>query len=335
VLPVDNLSGGPIPSRDLQVAVEQALAAAGVAVLPAPAVGQFLARHRIRWTGGLDAEAARAAGAELGVAFVLVTSVEAYDPAAPKMAFGMRLVTADAGAQIRWIDEAGRRGDDDPGPFDLRVVRDPAELQRQLLAKLAGSLSRALSGGAPEEACGGNGRFAPKQSFRSPRLDAGRTTLVAVLPFVNETARKSAGEILALQFARELQESGRIRVLEPGVVREDLLRFRIVMEGGVSLDAARVILQLTRADAVLTGFVREFTDAGPSGAPEAQFTAMLLSRDDSEVVWESTSYSHGDDGVFFFDLGLVSTAPALTCRMVQSSVHDLLTPHEQPPRSAR
>jgi hypothetical protein len=220
-----------------------------------------------------------------------------------------------------------RRGDDSPGFFDLGLVADPRTLQRSVLGALGNSLLRWLRGEAPSAtSCDAGGRFAPKQSFRSPHLQADRTYTVAVLPFANETERRYAGDVVALQFARQLQASGRFRFVEPGLLREDLLRFRLVMEGGVFLDAARVVLELTDADFVLAGYVREYAETGQSGAPQVQFTVLLLNRADTEVVWESTSYSHGDDGVFFFDVGFVATAPALSCRMARMAVDDLVAP---------
>ncbi len=333
LLPVVNLSGTSIPLREVQDAVERSLRVRGIPLVDAALVEQFLARHRLRYTGGVDREEALAAGEELSAAGLLVTTVELYQPGnPPKAGISMRLVSADEAAEVRWIDAAARAGDDSPGLFELGVVHEYPELQEVLLAKLSASLALSLAGKGPHAvACPGSGRFAPKELFRSPRLDAAQTRSVAVLPFANETARRNAGDLLALQFVRQLEASGRFRAVEPGVLRDGLLRFRIISEGGISLDVARVILELVQADLVVAGIVRDYDDPeGAGAAPRVQFTALLLDRANNEVLWESTSYNQGDDGVFFFDAGLVGTTPDLACRMVRSAVDDLVEPGHAP-----
>ncbi len=85
---------------------------------------------------------------------------------------------------------------------------------------------------------------------------------IAVLPFVNETRRRGAGEILALEFAWQLANADGFRVVEPGIVRDELLRRRIVMEDGVSLDQARTVSVTLDADLVMAGYVFDFEEGG-------------------------------------------------------------------------
>src|SRR5690349_17398200 len=95
VLPPSNLAGAAAPLLELRAAMEQALAGAGVALVPREKAEEFLSRHRIRWTGGVDESAARAAASELGAGSLLVTSVELYAPEAPpRIALAVRLVSA-------------------------------------------------------------------------------------------------------------------------------------------------------------------------------------------------------------------------------------------------
>src|SRR5204863_3695762 len=106
-----------------------------------------------------------------------------------------------------------------------------------------------------------------------------------------------------------------------GVVRDELLRYRIVMDAGVTLDGARVVSELLHADLILSGVVRDHADGA---VPRVGFTATLIDRRDSEVVWMASSYAKGDDGVFFFDAGLVATAGDLSCRMARGAVQRLI-----------
>jgi hypothetical protein len=318
LLPLANLSGASAPLGELQADVASALEVRGIPLVPAALTEEFLARHRLRYTGDVDRDTARAAGEELGAGGILVTVLTGYSPGPAREAIAMRLVAADEGAALLWIDQAARAGNDSPGPFDLGIVLDVKVLQAQLAARLGDSLARNLSGREPRaQGCPGGGRFAPQDRFRAFDL-AGKT--VAVLPFVNQTTRRNAGELMALQVTAQLHAVGRLHVLEPGVLRAQLANYRLPMEGGVSLDAARVLLSLAGADVIVAGTVRDLDDPPGGDAPHVDFSMQWLDRRDETVVWQSTSFHSGDDGVFFFGQGFVGTSAELACRMARSAV---------------
>lgn len=326
VLPPANLSGVAAPMQELRAALLAALREQRVEMVGEAAVEEFLAAHRVRFTGGVDRATALAARAELRAESILVTSIELYQhEGPPKLAVGLRLVSAGEEPAIVYADAVARSGDQSPGLFELGLVNDPAELRARVLGQLASSLSAWREGRAPHaRRCAAAGRFAPRHRFRSPKLDAAGRSTVAVLPFLNETQRRSAGELLALQFARQLEAAG-LRAVEPGVVRDELLRYRIVMENGVSLDDARIVSELLHADLVLAGYVRDHADGA---TPALDFTVLLLDRQNSEILWQSTSHNRGDDGVWFFDAGRVATAAELSCRMIASVVAGMVGPSD-------
>ncbi len=164
--------------------------------------------------------------------------------------------------------------------------------------------------------CAGGGWWRPRIAYRA-RPDERMVASIAVLPFVNETRRRGAGEVLALEFAWQLANADGFRLVEPGVVRDELLRRRVVMEDGVSLDQARTISVTLDADLVLAGYVFDFDDGG---TPVSNFTAMVIDRKTGRVVWRSTSFDRGNDSEMLFGVGRVSTAALLTCRMAREVV---------------
>ncbi len=333
MLPLSNLAGGPAPLKELRALVEQALRERGVTLIPSAEVEAFLAQHRLRWTGGIDAESAKAAAAEMGATAVLLTAVDLYQNATPpSIGLRARLVATGETAKILWADARAHIGDESPGLLDLGLVNDIVELQQKTISELTGSLAAYLAGRGPGATkCDGGGRFAPQASYRSPKIAP--AAKVAILPFVNETLRRDAGEVVSLEFLRQLEASG-LSVVEPGLLRNELLNFRIVVSEGVTLDSARVVMELLDADYVLAGTVREFQGtATAQSAPAVQFTTMLLDRRNEEVVWEVSSYHRGDEGVFFFDAGHVDTALALSCRMVRSAIDAMLQGAKSPPRT--
>lgn len=323
-MPVENLTGGQAPTKDLAISLERAVVR-HVDVVSGDVVEGFLARHRIRYTGGVDREAARAAKEELGVDGVLITSLEIYGTNPPRFGLTMRLVAAGDDPVILWIDSHARAGDESPGLFRLGVIDDMRKLQDEEVARLAASLAAFVDGRRAAPACGASGRFGPKVRFRSSALDAPLRPLVAVVPFLNQTERRGAGEAVSLEFVRQLVDSGAFRVLEPGVVRDFLLRRRIIMQAGVHLETTRVMLGALEVELVLGGAVLDYQDKGP--VPRVRFTATMLDGGSGEVVWASSSYNQGDDGVWFFDLGRVATVGDLSCRMV-ASVMDRMVPKD-------
>jgi hypothetical protein len=322
VFPPENLTGGVISSAKLLAGVEIAAARAGLDVVAGAAIDEFLAAHRIRYTGGVDREAALAAQNDLGVDAVLITSVESYSGGGdPTFAATLRLVSAGENPEILWIDGVSQAGSDTIGLLGLGGITTLDDLEQKALGRVMRSLAAFLGGGPRAHPCEARPPFRPKLSFQLSSFELGAETSIAVLPFVNETKRTDAGEVVALHYLRQLAAIPGIRVIEPGIVRRQLLDFRLIMPGGVSLDQAGAMLKMMHADLVVAGYVRRFDDGlGVIGVPRIDFTTLVLDRLRETIVWESTSYGKGNDGVVLFDFGKVSTPSTLVCAMTGSTV---------------
>ena len=194
VFPVENLSGGSIPAEQIRQVLIDRLATGGISVLGDRALEEFMTRHRVRYTAGIDAATAESLRRETGVDGVVIASVElSNDAVPPKVALIVRLVSVEAAPAVVWADDAGLSGDDAPGFFELGVVNDYQALLTRALERLAGSLLGYLktgeAGAGPRRAS----KFRPKSAYRSPAIEAGKTYTVAVLPFVNLSERRNAG----------------------------------------------------------------------------------------------------------------------------------------------
>jgi TolB-like protein len=319
VFPVENLSGGGAPVGEIRQFVIDRLASAGVAVLGDDALEAFLARHRVRYTAGIDAATAESLRREEGVDGVVFASLELFSELAPpKVALTVRLVSIAAAPVVVWADDAGLAGDDAPGFLALGLVDDYQVLLSRALDRLAASLVAHLETGeaapVPEPAS----RFRPKMSYRNLAVEPGKTYSVAVVPFVNLSDRRNAGEILALLFTRHLSGFPQFRVVEAGVTRRQLLDARIIMDGGPSLDDAETVASLVEADFVLGGRVLRYADyEGLEGRTSVDFSTVLIEKKSRRVVWSSSSYNEGSDGVRFFGRGTSRTAHAMATQMAR------------------
>jgi len=329
VLPPENLTGGSLPARELMEPIERALATRGVDVITGAQLEEWLARYRIRYTGGVDAVAAQAAREELGADGLLVTSIQVYDDA-PRLALSMRLVASGPEPRIVWAESWGRTGADSPGLLGLGFVGSLEELRAEALGSLFASLGDRLEGRGPvARPCPGGAWFDPRIAYENPP-DRRESTSVAVLPFVNYTRRRGAGELLALEFTGQVAAVPGVEAVEPGVVRDALLKRRIVMEDGVSLDQARTLTNALQADLVVAGYVFDFDDGGY--VPVANFTVLVLDRKTNRIVWESTSWNKGTDSETVFGLNRVTTGHQLACRMARNAVVGFAPRGTLPPR---
>lgn len=327
VFPVENLSGKPAPLKEVRQALIKIITGPEVSFLGDGELDRFMARHRIRYTGGIDTETARALKAEIGIDAVLITSLEQYIEAAPpQIAVISRLVSTGDPPLILWMDIAGLAGDDSPGILGLGLIDDPNVLRGKALGILANSLAGYLSGKRDRaEKEGGKRRFQPKIVYRalSLPLKEGNHT-AAVTPFFNSSDRKNAGEIMVLHLVKELAAAGNFLVIEPGVLRQKLLNFRVIMNEGLSLADEDLIAQSLGVDLIFTGEVLSYQDDESSrGRPKVDFFTLAIERSSKKVIWASESYNRGDDGVFFFDCGKVNTASALASEMTRSLVEKI------------
>ena len=321
VFPVENLSGTLSPLKEIRQSAIDRLRAEGFSVLEEGILDKFMARHRVRYTGGIDQGTAKAFKEETGTEAVLITSVELYsDRVPPKIGLMARLVSTGDKPAILWMDGVGLSGDQSPGLLGLGLIQDPQVLREKAMPTLWGSLMEYLSGRKGEMGIQRVKRkFSPKIAYRSFEIEPGKKYTVAVVPFFNRSDRKNGGEITALHFVKELIRIEPFDVVEPGVVRQGLLDLRVIMEEGVSLANANIIFGILNVDLILSGMVLDYQDyQGASGTPKVNFSVLLIERKSRLIVWSSESHNEGDDGVVLFDWGKVNTAYTMTSQMVRA-----------------
>ena len=320
VLPVENLSGTSAPLKDMRRLFISKLRAKGFGILEEEMLDKFMTRNRIRYTGGIDIPLAQAFKNETETEGVLITSLELYSEVnPPKMALTSRLVSTGDNPVILWIDGIGLAGDDSPGILELGLIEDPKLLLEKAVGRLTGSLGEYLGKKLERDRIKSvKGKFRPKVSYRSDVFDPSQKYTVAVVPFLNMSGRRNAGEILQLEFIRNLKTFEQFDVIEPGVVRQQLLTLRMIVPEGISLADADALFATLNVDLILAADVYEYQDyQGIFGTPKVDFLVQLIERKSRSVVWSSVSHNQGDDGVFFFDRGKVNTAHAMASQMTR------------------
>ncbi|MBI5058136.1 MAG: hypothetical protein HZB61_16110 [Nitrospirae bacterium] len=328
-LPIENLSGTKAPVRKIGQTYKDILKNKGLNILDDEALEGFMTKHRVRYIGALDIETAGNFKKELGIDAVLVTSLELYDESyPPKLAIISRLVSTGTIPEIMWMDSAVLSGDDSPGILGLGLIEDPRTLLEKTLQKLSLSLTAYLSGpGKRVDDREIKTSLLPKIFYRSPLLSSDMKYKIVVMPFINKSERKSAGDIMALHFAEQLGRVETFDVVEPGLIRQNLLSLRIIMNEGLSFENAGLIFSTLDVDAdlIVTGTVLDYQDyQGTEGAPKVDFSIVVIEKKSREVVCTSKSYARGDDGVFFFDKGKINAAHAMASGMTKAVAEMML-----------
>ncbi len=337
ILPVESLTGRPFDGTPIEDALRAALIARGVSLLEPEGVRALMDAHRVRYTGGVAPDLAAFFRDETAVTGLLVTSVERWDLSeTPALALTTRLVSTNALPRILWMDSHGATGEDRPGFLDLGIVTDPWVILERTASKLADSLAASLSG-APGKKARAQKRFRPrKEALHPDGLPASSPVRIAVLPFTNRTPRRHAGELVALHFVRQLAGREEFDVAEPGVVRDVLLRMRLIPEGGIPFSEVELLKELLGADLVLSGDVLDYIDTlSPDQVPVVDFMTQLLDAGRRRVVWSSFNHNTGADRVWFFDEGRLRTAGALGSAMAQATVDRMLRESSSSPSRAR
>jgi TolB-like protein len=291
-----------------------------------------MARNRMRYTGGINRELAQAFLRETGTKGVLITSLEYLSEGPPpKISLLARLVSTGDPPVILWMKSLGMSGDDHPGILGLGLIWTPEEILRRAVGTALDSLALSVPAGMDRVAVRSvrGGKFRPKRFFRFPELAFGgdRPVTVAVVPFMNIGTRKNAGSLMELHFVDRLAQVWNVRVIEPGVIREEMLRLRIIMQGGLSDPQAGLLFSRLESDFLLSGLVAEYQDyeGGTGGQAKVTFSVQVFDMKSRRVVWSSRSYNRGDDGVFFFDVGEVKTAAAIASEMAWAVIERMIS----------
>jgi TolB-like protein len=330
LLPANNLTGQAVSIQAIQEALELAFRSRQLDVTAGDAVRRAMAVHRIRNTRGVDAVSAKALREELGVDAVLVTSVLQLDVVFPaKLVVELRLVSTGDPPRLLWADGMALGGMDSPGFLGLGVLPAMTDVQFEVVNALAGSLTAYLDRGSlPEARCS---PIRPRVAAGVRRVDVPPPWGVALLPFVNQSGRRDASDAVSAELIRQLVATGLFRVVEPGMVRAEMLSRRIIIGGGASLDTANAMGSLLEVPILITGTIRDYSDVpGSGGPPRIEFSVYAIAGATGRVLWWSGSRAGGEDGVLFFGLGRVTTAAALACGASRGIAERMLANAENP-----
>jgi hypothetical protein len=143
-------------------------------------------------------------------------------------------------------------------------------------------------------ACAGGGI----DKYRDPDMDFGSIRNVAVLPFVNLSRDQMAGDRVRDVFVTALLATGGIYVIPTGEVAKGVGQAGLQNPGAPSTAEIKKLAPLIKAEAIISGVVREYGEvrSGNAVANVISISLQMAEAQTGRVVW-STSTTKGGIGL--------------------------------------
>lgn len=139
-------------------------------------------------------------------------------------------------------------------------------------------------------ACAGSGEM-----YRDLNMDFGSVRTIAVLPLVNLSKDQIAGERVRDVFMNALLATGAVYVLPVGEVSRGLMKLEIMNASTPSPEEIVKLGKLIRAEAVISGTLREYGDvrSGMSSANVISMSLQMTETETGKVVWIGSTTKGG------------------------------------------
>jgi TolB-like protein len=142
---------------------------------------------------------------------------------------------------------------------------------------------------------------------------------VGVIPFYNESGRRTAGEIMTNIFILGVFQSGLFQVEEKGNIEQFLYREKIRDTRSMKREKLKRLGKRLNLDAVFMGTVEEFKGGNVGSqlaTPKVSLRVNLVETRSGKILWSARHSRSGDDYIKIFDVGIVRTVDTLAKKIV-------------------
>ena len=132
-------------------------------------------------------------------------------------------------------------------------------------------------------------------TYHDPNMDFAALRTIAVMPFANFSRDKLATRRVRDTFMTRLMATGVVYVIPSGEVARGISRVGVINPTAPSGEEIVKISAIIRADAVITGAVREYGEVR-SGAASANVISLSMQKNEKEtrkVVWSASTTKGG------------------------------------------
>lgn len=131
--------------------------------------------------------------------------------------------------------------------------------------------------------------------YRDPNMDFGTIQTIAVMPFVNLARDNVAADRVRDVFINELLSTNAAYVLPVGEVARGVARAEIANPGSPSPEEIIKLAGIIKAQAVITGTVREYGEvrSGTTSANVVSVSLQMIEAQTGRIVWTASSAKGG------------------------------------------
>lgn len=317
VLPVQDRVGAPELSGMIRGVVTRALGDADAELVEASGLRDRLRRLRIRSVSQVAPEKLAELTAELGVDWILSTTLHEIVEAEISYLTLSGTVIVVGRPELAWAGFLSATSIDQSSWFGVGVVEGLETLaaistERLLIGLLTEPPRRRERRGLQRSA----------HTFLRQPVTTGKAVLVAVVPFDSVTDRSpgKAAEIITASALAVLHEAG-FSVLHPGVVDWLFREQGRLLVGQVDPLGWRGLANELSVALVLTGTVETYLEgSGLKPDPWVAFSARLVSTEDGTIVWTGGLERRGSDSDGAFELGRIYSTATLAHEIMRSLI---------------
>lgn len=138
-------------------------------------------------------------------------------------------------------------------------------------------------------------RESVRVTFRDPNMDFGQVQTVAVMPFANLSRDPTAADRFRDVFMTMLLATQGVYVVPPGEVARGISRAGIATPATPTTEDVVKFGSMVKADAVITGTVREYGEvrSGSASANMISVSLEMMEGQTGKVVWSASSTKGG------------------------------------------
>jgi hypothetical protein len=158
--------------------------------------------------------------------------------------------------------------------------------------------------------------------YRDSSMDFGSVKTVAVMPFVNLSKDLQASDRVRDVFTTALLATGALYVIPTGEVARGISGTGMANPGNPSSDETVKFCRIVKADALITGTIREYGElrSGSAAADVVSMSLQMMEGQTGKVVWSASST---EGGIRFIDRLLGGGGQPLNVT-TEKAVHDLV-----------
>lgn len=149
---------------------------------------------------------------------------------------------------------------------------------------------------------------------------------VGILPFINESGKRGAGEIVTNTFITVIFNSGIFSVEEKGNIERFLLNEKVKNINMMDIEQMRRLGERMGIDAVFAGAVEEFSgsDIGDRAmTPIVGVRVRLIDVRTGKVLWMVRHKRTGNDYITLFGRGQIRSVSTLTKKVVSEAIETI------------